>query len=145
MACGRYRDERKTDKIEWAAHQLLSCYDYNCDSPFWNRFSIHLNNQMCHHLFPSVHPCHYVEVRKILMPVAAKYGIDYKSRSENTFTDAVSLYWAYIFKLNEEEDVKGEWKVVTKSVLGGGAATVVYLTLANALPLYFNAGAWFLA
>ena len=140
----QYKKDKGVDKIEWAQHQLLSCYDYNCESPFWNRLSIHLNNQMCHHIFPSVHPCHYIALRRVLMPIAAKYGIDYQARSENTFTQAVVLYWNWIFDLNEVTDVAGKGgKWLTTSVLYGGAATVAFLTVAGVMPLYYRGGVWF--
>ena len=64
--------------------QLLSATDYECDSWLWCTLSINLNAQICHHLFPSVHPCHYSAIRRLLIPIAARHGLDYKGRSQLT-------------------------------------------------------------
>merc|ERR1711934_1331999 len=62
--------------------------------------SVKLNNQICHHLFPTVHPCHYQEVRRVLIPVAAKHNIDYEGRSSFTFLDVLRDYFSWLSKLN---------------------------------------------
>lgn len=97
-----YRKARGQKKIEWAAHQLLSATDYECDSWLWCTLSINLNAQICHHLFPSVHPCHYSAIRRLLIPIAARHGLDYNGRSSGTFSSVVHLYIKWLFALNEQ-------------------------------------------
>jgi len=97
----KYKKKYKIKKIEWAMHQMLTTSDYSCDSWFWSIVSIHLNNQAMHHLFPSVHPCHYPAMRRKLIPVCAKFGVNYEQRSSGDFFDAVARYLGWISKLNE--------------------------------------------
>ena len=97
----RYKRTHGKDKIEWAIHQILTARDYSCDSWFWGTLSINLNNQAMHHVFPSVHPCHYSALRHKLIPVCAKHGIDYEARTSGDFFDAVARYFGWISKLNQ--------------------------------------------
>jgi len=99
-----YSEKRGDAKLEWASHQVLSAYDYSCDSKFWSIVSINLNQQICHHLLPSVHPCHYAALRQMFMPIAAKYGIDFEARSSDTFLGAVAKTLGWIGILNERGD-----------------------------------------
>ena len=62
---------------------------------------MNLNSQMMHHMFPSVHPCHYPALRHILIPVAKKHGLDYEGRSSNNFYQAVAQYLQWLNELNE--------------------------------------------
>jgi len=96
-----YRKQHGLAKLEWARHQLLSGYDYNCNSQLMAIASINLNQQICHHMFPSVHPCHYPALREICIPIAAKYDIDYKARSSDTVLGAVATALGWIKQLNE--------------------------------------------
>ena len=96
-----YKEARGLERNEWAAHQILTARDYSCDSKLWGMLSINLNNQACHHLFPSVHPCHYPALRRKLLPVAKKHGIDYEGRSSGDFSEAVARYFGWVKKLNE--------------------------------------------
>jgi linoleoyl-CoA desaturase len=95
-----YRKKHGFAKLEWARHQLLSGYDYSCDSQVMAIASINLNQQICHHMFPSIHPCHYPALRKICIPIAAKYGIDYEARSSDTFLGAVTVMLVWLSKMN---------------------------------------------
>jgi len=100
-AAQTYRKKHGLAKLEWALHQLLSGYDYSCDSQLMAIASINLNQQICHHMFPNVHPCHYTALRKICIPIAAKYDIDYKARSSDTFLGAVGKALGWIRELND--------------------------------------------
>ena len=79
---------------------VVQACDYECDSYFWRTLSVNLNHQMCHHLFPSVHPIHYPAMRRILLPIAAKHGIDYEGRSNLSFWDAAQAYYGWLKKVN---------------------------------------------
>jgi len=96
-----YRKKHGLAKLEWARHQLLSGYDYSCDSQLMAIASINLNQQICHHMFPSIHPCHYPALRKICIPIAAKYGIDYTARSSDTFLGALTKVVVWLSELND--------------------------------------------
>jgi hypothetical protein len=96
----RYKRVHNIKKLEWAMHQILTARDYSCDSWFWSLISINLNNQAMHHLFPSIHPCHYSAMRHKLIPVCAKHGVNYEERSSGDFFDAIARYFGWISKLN---------------------------------------------
>jgi fatty acid desaturase len=100
-----YRKKHGLAKLEWARHQLLSGYDYSCDSYVMAIASINLNQQICHHMFPNIHPCHYPALRKIFIPIAAKYGIDYEARSSDTFLGAVTKALGWIVQLNDASNL----------------------------------------
>jgi fatty acid desaturase len=100
-----YRKEQGLEKLEWARHELLSGYDYGGDSQLMAIVSINLNQQICHHMFPSIHPCHYPALRKICTPIAAKYGMDYKKRSSDTFLGAVKKALVWVSQLNDARNM----------------------------------------
>jgi len=101
VATEEYKERKKLEKNEWAVHQMLTANDYSCDSKFWGIMSINLNQQIMHHMFPSIHPCHYPALRHVLIPVAAKHGLDYKERSSNTFLQAAAQYLSWLYHMNE--------------------------------------------
>lgn len=126
-----FKKARNTDRIEWAAHQMLTATDYSCDSKLWCTLSIHLNSQMIHHVFPSMHPCHYPAVRRLLLPVAAKHGIDYEGRSSYDFVTIFKLFVTWIWGLNEKP--KADYKPlignVSESNLWSGVASTAMMSL----------------
>jgi fatty acid desaturase len=132
-----YRKAHGFERLEWARHQLLSAYDYSCDSKFWAVASINLNQQICHHLFPSVHPCHYPALRRLFMPIAMKYGIDYEARSSDTFITAVRKMLGWIRNLNEvdeEANLSSRIFGVSVSTFWGVAVTIAALSLSFVTP-----------
>jgi fatty acid desaturase len=72
-------DGRTGGKPEWAAHQVLSACDYSTASKFWGFLSIGLNNQIVHHLFPAVDPCHYPDLAPIVAATCEEFGVRYTS------------------------------------------------------------------
>lgn len=61
---------------EWAAAQIMTSQgDYGYYSGFWGKMSIGLNNQALHHLFPSIHPCHYPALTALIKPIFEKHGL----------------------------------------------------------------------
>jgi len=112
----------KGEPIEWAVHQVLTGADYNCDSKLWGMLSINLNNQIVHHLFPSVHPCHYPALRRALIPVCEKHKIDYLGRSSHTFVDMLCGYYGWISKLNSGTNAK-DW--MQSNIYGLGYSLIV--------------------
>lgn len=100
----KYKKKYDLEKIEWAKHQILTTTDYCPDSIIFKILSVNLNYQIVHHLFPSINPAHYPEIRKILIPIAKKHNIDYEGRSSLTFTEVLKNYYNWIYKLNEDND-----------------------------------------
>jgi len=84
----------------WIAHEIESCVDYSDTSFFWNVMSIGLNNQSLHHLFPSVHPCHFIELSPILDEFCADHNI--KRNKVDTLWDALLAHFGYLGKINDE-------------------------------------------
>lgn len=121
----RYKTQRGLQKNEWAAHQILTTCDYSCDSWFWGTLSINLNNQAIHHLFPSVHPCHYPALRHKLIPVAKKHGIDYEARSTADFNQTLANYFGWIKTLNESDDGVKQISDSTRVMLTSGTLLVL--------------------
>merc|ERR1712159_775546 len=127
-----YRLKTGLAKNEWAAHQLLTAVDYSTNSWFWRTLSINLNAQIIHHLLPSVHPTHYPALREVLIPVAAKHGIDYKGRSSKTFPEMLKGYFTWINALNEKTTKSGVAKAVgvSDSTLWGSFIGSIFSTMA---------------
>ena len=129
----KYRLKHNLVKNEWAVHEMLTAVDYSTDSWFWSTASINLNQQICHHLFPSVHPVHYPALRKVLIPICEKHGIDYEQRSNLTFVEAVTQYLKWIFFLNEKVEENEGLKIMSKSnyylVVLAGAIITLFFTI----------------
>ena len=129
----KYRLKHNLVKNEWAVHEMLTAVDYSTDSWFWSTASINLNQQICHHLFPSVHPVHYPALRKLLIPICEKHGIDYEGRSNLTFVEAVTQYLKWIFFLNEKVEENEGLKIMSKSnyylVVLAGAIMTLFFTI----------------
>jgi fatty acid desaturase len=129
----KYRLKHNLVKNEWAVHEMLTAVDYSTDSWFWSTASINLNQQICHHLFPSVHPVHYPALRKVLIPICEKHGIDYEGRSNLTFVEAVTQYLKWIFFLNEKVEENEGLKIMSKSnyylVVLAGAIITLFFTI----------------
>lgn len=138
-AVERYKAENKLDKVEWAVHEMLTATDYNCESWFWCTVSVNLNNQMIHHLFPSIHPCHYPALRRKLLPVAAKYGIDYEGRSSYNFLSLLIVFTKWIYSLNEKrrKDYKPIIGTVSESNFWSGVALAALWVVYVGIPYYY--------
>ena len=98
------QDEATQIKVSdsWIVHQIESCVDYSTTSLFWNVMSIGLNNQTLHHLFPSVHPCHFVELSPILDEFCADHNI--KRNMVGNLWDALMAHFGYLGAVNDEND-----------------------------------------
>jgi fatty acid desaturase len=131
----KYKKKKDQKKVEWAVHQMLSTMDYAPDSTFLKILSVSLNYQIVHHMFPSVNPAHYPAIRKLLIPIAKKYDIDYEKRSSQTFGEALTNYYNWIYSLNE--DPKDKVLCMRKSTLYGMIGTSVMITTTFILPMYY--------
>lgn len=130
----KYKKKKDIEKVEWAIHQMLTTTDYSPDSLFARIFSINLNYQIVHHLFPSIHPVHFPDIRKLLIPIAKKYDIDYEKRSSQTFCEAITNYYNWIYKLNEDDTKKV--LCIRKSYIYGIIGTISTFTTTVILPYY---------
>ena len=131
----KYKKKKDQEKVEWAVHQMLSTMDYAPDSTFLKILSVSLNYQIVHHMFPSVHPAHYTSIRKLLIPIAKKYDIDYETRSSQTFGEALTNYHNWVYNLNENP--KEKVLCMRKSTLYGIIGTSVVITTTFVLPMYY--------
>ena len=90
----------KPKSKEWAIQQIATTRgDYAYRSHLWNLLSVGLNNQAVHHCFPSVHPCHYPALCRLLQPIFAKHGLP-RNGWEHTYWDALRLHLAHLRALN---------------------------------------------
>lgn len=87
---------------EWIVHQIQSTIDYSTDSYLWNHLSGGLNNQAVHHICPTVHPCHYPEVNKILVQLCKDHNIKYVRY--DTFYEALMKHFEYLGEINDNSD-----------------------------------------
>ena len=129
------KKKKDQEKVEWAIHQMLSTTDYAPDSTFLKILSVSLNYQIVHHMFPSIHPAHYPAIRKLLIPIAKKYDIDYEKRSSQTFGEALTNYYNWVYNLNDEP--KKKVLCMRKSTLYGIIGTSVMVTTTFVLPMYY--------
>lgn len=90
---------KKTDNF--IIHQVMSCQDYCVESKWMSVISLGLNNQTVHHLFPSVHICHYPALSGVLADFCKDYGIEYKVHK--SISGAVKDYLQYLFTRNVRE------------------------------------------
>lgn len=132
----KYKKKKDQNKVEWAVHQMLTAMDYSPDSLFIKILSLSLNYQIVHHIFPSINPAHYPAIRKLLIPIAKKYDIDYEKRSSKTFCEALTNYYNWIYKLNEDQ-VEETVLCIRKSTFYGIVGTTIRFTTTVILPLYF--------
>lgn len=92
-------DIKGAQKREWAAHQILTCCDYNTDSLLWRTLSIGLNAQAIHHIFPGVEPCHYGPLSEILAQTCEEHNLPY-SHYPN-FVAAIRAHVDYVASMND--------------------------------------------
>eukprot|EP00040_Diaphanoeca_grandis_P012661 m.64137 g.64137 ORF g.64137 m.64137 type:complete len:446 (+) comp23394_c1_seq1:283-1620(+) len=85
---------------EWAVHQLYTTQgDYSYASKFWNHMSLGLHNQALHHLFPSVHPCHYPAISKLARPILKRHGLPIPGYTQS-YRHAMILHLKHLRILN---------------------------------------------
>merc|ERR1712166_1082988 len=85
-------------KREWAAHQILTCCDYNTDSLLWRTLSIGLNAQAIHHLFPGIEPCHYGPLSQMLKDTCEEHNLPYTNFPN--FVAAIQAHVSYVASIN---------------------------------------------
>ena len=82
-----------------AAQAYASQGDYEYRSRLWNTLSIGLNNQTLHHVFPSVHPCHYPALTELIEPVFRKYQLPMGGWSQS-FWYSLAQHWKHMCVLD---------------------------------------------
>jgi len=94
------RAEWKTPTKEWVVAQAYASQgDYEYHSRVWNKLSIGLNNQTLHHVFPSVHPCHYPALTDLIEPVFKKYQLPMGGWSQS-FWHSLAEHWKHMTVLD---------------------------------------------
>jgi fatty acid desaturase len=71
----------------------MTTIDYSNESAFWNVVSIGLNAQTIHHLFPTIHSCHYIAIFPIIRDICKKHKVVYQMKKNyaEAFRDYVAL------------------------------------------------------
>jgi len=64
--------------MDWGAYQTRSSHDYAVTSWLWCNLSGGLNNQIAHHLFPSVHFRHYMLITDVIRQVCKEEGVEFQ-------------------------------------------------------------------
>lgn len=86
---------------EWAVREITSSQgDYAYDSLLWTKLSLGLNNQTMHHLFPSVHPCHYPELSRRTRKIFKKHGLP-QACWNKTYMDSLDEHCQWLRRLNK--------------------------------------------
>ncbi len=91
----------ETRKQEWVIHQISSTVDYSTDSRLWNFLSAGLCNQTVHHICPTVHPCHYPNINKLMKKVIREYNLNY-TEYDNAFI-AFKKHLEHIRECNDHD------------------------------------------
>lgn len=83
---------KNSDRNYWK-HQTMTTIDYSNESTFWNWISIGLNAQTIHHLFPTIHSCHYPAVFPIIRDVCKRHNVNYQIKDNywHAFQDYLAL------------------------------------------------------
>ena len=84
---------------DWAAGQVMHTADYCTDSTLWLHLSNGLNNQIVHHLFPSVDWTHYPDLAAIVRDTATEFGVPHTEFA--SFAEALRAHFAYLRVLND--------------------------------------------
>merc|ERR1712228_76658 len=79
-------------------HQIMSSQDYSVQSKLMSVIAVGLNNQTVHHLFPSVHICHYPALSPILAEFCNDHGIEF--RAHESMWGAFQDYFDYLLPKN---------------------------------------------
>ena len=73
--------------------------DYCTGSTLWLHLSNGLNNQIVHHLFPSVDWTHYPDLAAIVRDTAKECGVPHTEFA--SFAEALRAHFAYLRVLND--------------------------------------------
>ena len=91
---------------EWAHAQILACQgDYSYGSAIANALSIGLNNQTIHHLFPSIHPCHFPALARRLKPVWKKHALPLSGWTQS-YRDSFVAHVAHLRACTDEKKIQ---------------------------------------
>ena len=86
---------------EWAIEQMCHCSgDWGCGSIPASLFSIGLNNQGIHHLFPTVHHAHHTKLMRAFRPILEKHGV-YNNQIERGLVESIKGHLERLEELNK--------------------------------------------
>lgn len=74
-------DENNVLPHSWSHHQVLTAADFATKNKIVNLLFGGFNHHVIHHLFPNVCHVHYPKLTPILIEMAEKYGLNYRSHS----------------------------------------------------------------
>lgn len=70
-------DLKEVKTVSWSAWQVRTSQNWCAGSVVANFLSGGLNHQIEHHIFPSIHHCHYPWMAPVVREVCAKHGVSY--------------------------------------------------------------------
>ena len=82
---------------DWGKHQIVTSHDFAVDSLFWFYFSGGLNQQIEHHLLPSVCACHLRKLHPLVQELCTKYGVP--MNESNSFWEALRKHLKYMMRM----------------------------------------------
>src|SRR5690606_21631469 len=101
-------DDEKSLENNWAIHQLLTTKNFAQDNFLFSWFVGGLNQQIEHHLFPTICHVHYRNIGKIVKATAEEHGLPYYQAK--TFTGALVEHFTLLRKLGNK-NYMGEVKL----------------------------------
>jgi fatty acid desaturase len=75
---------------DYFKHEVMTTQDYAPDSYFWLFYSVGLNLQAVHHLFPTISYAHHMSLHPILEEVCKKHNVLY-----SVFPTYSDVFWRY--------------------------------------------------
>lgn len=98
--------QRETQRHE-AAHnddffkaQAMTSLDYSIDSPLWCFLTGGLNTQSVHHVLPSVHSSHYLDLYPKFAAICKKHNCE--PQNARDLGHAFAMHIQYVYELGEE-------------------------------------------
>jgi linoleoyl-CoA desaturase len=92
------------EKMDWGKFQVISSHNYAVESRLALHLSGGLNNQVEHHLFPSVHYRHYAGLSRIVRQTCKEFNIPYTHSS--SFFVALVRHYHHLRNMGAKQSVK---------------------------------------
>lgn len=102
-------NEEMSLENNWAIHQMLTTKNFAQDNFLFSWFVGGLNQQIEHHLFPTICHVHYRNIGKIVEATSKEHGLPYFQAP--TFTGAIKEHFKLLKKLGDKNYV-GDSKTI---------------------------------
>lgn len=105
-------DEENNLENNWAIHQVLTTKNFAQDNFIFSWFAGGLNQQIEHHLFPSICHVHYRKIGEIVKATAHEFDLPYYQAG--TFTQAIKEHYTLLKELGHPNPVLTQPLLVEK-------------------------------